>query len=59
MTNYEKWKEQFGYREPSKVQIICMTSKCEECIIVKHFGCCECDDRKIEKWLNEEVNENG
>ena len=60
MTNYEKWKIDFNYTEPSKMTIICMNSpKCEECAIYKKFGVCECNEQKIEKWLNEEVDKNG
>ena len=63
MTNYEKWKAEYGYREPSKMSIICMNSHCcEECPIFKKFHICESDnetrEKEIEKWLNSEVEEN-
>lgn len=59
MTNYEKWKSEHGYKEPSRMSIICMNShSCEECPIYKKFRICESNERKIEKWLNEECDEN-
>ena len=57
MTNYEKWKLEHGYREPSRMSIICMNSHdCEECPIYKKFRICESNEQKIEKWLNEECD---
>ena len=65
MTNYEKWKADFGYKEPDKMSIICMNArKCEDCPIYKKFGVCDLEDngareREILAWLESEVEENG
>ena len=57
MTNYEKWKAEYGYREPDRMTIICMNTQCENCPIRKKFGLCESNEIAIEKWLNEESEE--
>lgn len=59
MTNFEKWAMEVGYHLPRrKMDIICLNSKCEDCPIYKKFRICECDEDKIEKWLESEVDDN-
>lgn len=60
MTVFEKWKLDVDFKILNPNEIVCMNSRCENCIVAKHFGddiSCVEDTEIIDKWLNSEVEE--
>ena len=67
MTRFEKWKKETKYEEPLKQTIICLKlcGHCNKCPMANELNICVENGLKtieevneIEKWLNEECDEN-